>query len=91
MLALGSDAAVKDAAVKEFRGANWADEQAATGDAWWDAAQGRDVSNGTPSDSARFWYRQAEPKLAGKVVGLKIKQRLEELSELDRQTAGQMH
>ncbi len=63
MLALGSDAALKDAAVKELRGANSAEEQAAIGDAWWDAAQGRD---GAERDALRlragFWYRQAEPR-----------------------------
>lgn len=86
MLALGSDAAWKDAAAKELRGAESAEAQAEIGDAWWDLAQSR---AGSERDAlllrAGFWYRQAEPKLAGKVVGLKIKQRLEEVSKLGGQ------
>ncbi|MCL4207562.1 MAG: hypothetical protein KJ000_34185 [Pirellulaceae bacterium] len=34
---------------------------------------------------AGFWYRQAEPKLAGGLVGLKVKQRLAELEKLERE------
>jgi hypothetical protein len=34
---------------------------------------------------AGFWYRQAAPKLAGDLVGLKIKRRLEELATIDRE------
>ena len=65
MLALGSDAALKAAAIKDLRGADSADEQAAIGDAWWDLAEAK---QGEERDTLRlragFWYRQAEPKLA---------------------------
>jgi len=81
MLALGSDAPRKGAAIKDLRGANSADEQAAIGDAWWDLAEAR---QGDERDALRlragFWYRQAEPKLAGGLIGLKVKQRLGELA-----------
>jgi hypothetical protein len=83
-LALGSDAALKDAAVKDLRGATTAEEQAAIGDAWWDLAE---TKQGTQRDTLRlragFWYRQAEPKLGGGLTGLKVRQRLAELSKLD--------
>ncbi|MCU0880696.1 MAG: SUMF1/EgtB/PvdO family nonheme iron enzyme, partial [Pirellulaceae bacterium] len=86
MLALGSDTALKAAAIKDLRGADSADEQAATGDAWWDLAEAK---QGEERDVVRlragFWYRQAEPKLAGGLAGLKIKQRLEVIAKLGRE------
>jgi hypothetical protein len=86
MLALGSDAALKAAAIKDLRGANSADEQAAIGDAWWDVAE---TKQGEERDTLRlragFWYRQAEPKLAGGLIGLKVKQRLAELEKLEQE------
>ena len=51
----------------ELREANSAEQQAAIGDAWWDAAETR---QGEERDMLRlragFWYRQAEPKLGGR-------------------------
>ncbi len=86
MLALGSDKALKDAALMELREANSAEQQAAIGDAWWDAAETR---QGEERNMLRlragFWYRQAEPKLAGGLAGLKIKQRLAEVEKLGRE------
>jgi formylglycine-generating enzyme required for sulfatase activity len=86
MLALGSDAALKAAAIKDLRGADSADEQAAIGDAWWDVAE---TKQGEERDTLRlragFWYRQAEPKLAGGLAALKVKQRLEAISNLGRE------
>ncbi|MCL4207553.1 MAG: hypothetical protein KJ000_34140 [Pirellulaceae bacterium] len=80
------DAALKAAAIKDLRGADSADEQAAIGDAWWDVAE---TKQGEERDTLRlragFWYRQAEPKLAGGLVGLKVKQRLAELEKLERE------
>lgn len=85
MLALGSDAALKAAAIKDLRGANSADEQAAIGDAWWDLAE---TAQGQERDTLRlragFWYRQAEAKLAEGLAALKVKQRLGELEKLGR-------
>jgi formylglycine-generating enzyme required for sulfatase activity len=87
MLALGSDAALKAAALLDLRGAASAEAQAAIGDAWWDVAE---TNEGTDRDLLRLragvWYRQAEPKLAGGLSGLKAKQRLEEISKLGRNT-----
>ena len=86
MLALGSDAPLKAAAIKDLRGANSADEQAAIGDAWWDLAEAR---QGEERDTLRLragvWYRQAEPKLAEGLVALKVKQRLAELDKVERE------
>jgi len=85
MLALGSDTVLKAAAIKDLRGASSAEEQVAIGDAWWDLAE---TKQGEERDTLRLragvWYRQAEPKLAGVLVGLKVKQRLEEISKLGR-------
>ena len=44
MLALGSDAALKAVALMELRGTDSAEEQAAIGNAWWDAAETRPVA-----------------------------------------------
>ena len=86
MLALGSDAALKAVALMELRGADSAEQQAAIGNAWWDAAETR---QGAERDTLRLragvWYRQAEPKLAGELAGLKIKQRLEQLAAMGRE------
>ena len=86
MLALGSDAALKAAAIKDLRGANSADEQATIGDAWWDVAEAKQgEERETLRLRAGFWYRQAEPKLAGGLAALKVKQRLAELEKADRE------
>ncbi len=86
MLALGSDAPLKAAAINDLRGANSADEQAAIGDAWWDLAEAKQgEERETLRLRAGFWYRQAEPKLAVGLAGLKITQRLEELKKVDRE------
>jgi len=88
-LALGSDPALKAVALMELRmsraehGADSAEQQAAIGNAWWDAAETR---RGAERDTLRLragvWYRKAEPKLTGSLTGLKITQRLEELAKL---------
>ncbi len=81
MLALGSDAPLKAAAIKDLRGADSAEEQAAIGDAWWDLAESKEgVERDTLRLRAGLWYRQAVPKLAGGLIGLKVKQRLGELA-----------
>ena len=79
MLALGSDAVLKAAAIKDLRGADSADEQAAIGDAWWDLAE---TKQGQERDTLRlragFWYRQAFGKLEG-LSRLKVEQRISQL------------
>jgi hypothetical protein len=83
MLALGSDAALKAAAIKDLRGASSVEEQVAIGDAWWDLAETREGEEGdTLRLRAGFWYRQAEPQLAEGLVALKVKQRLAELEKV---------
>ena len=79
MLALGSDAAMKGAAIKDLRGATSAEEQAAIGDAWWDLAE---TWQGEERDTLRlragFWYRQAIAELEG-LSRLKVEQRISQL------------
>lgn len=79
MLALGSDAPLKAAAIKDLRGANSAEEQAAIGDAWWDLAEAK---QGGERDTLRrragFWYRQAMKELEG-LSRLKVEQRIGQL------------
>jgi len=86
MLALGSDVALKAVALMELRGADAAEQQAAIGNAWWDAAETRP---GAERDTLRLragtWYQQAAPKLAGGLAGLKTRQRLAEISKLGRE------
>ena len=53
MLALGSDAALKDVALMELREANSAEQQAAIGDAWWDAAETRQGAERDTAAAAR--------------------------------------
>jgi len=86
MLALGSDQALRAAAIKDLRGATSAEEQAAIGDAWWDLAE---TKQGEVRDTLRLraglWYRQAEPKLAEGLAALKVKQRLAELDTIEHE------
>jgi formylglycine-generating enzyme required for sulfatase activity len=86
MLALGSDAALKDVAIKDLRGAASAEEQAAIGDAWWAVAE---TKQGSERDALRLraaaWYQQAETKLAGGLAVLKARQRLAEVRKLGRE------
>jgi len=83
MLALGSDPALREGAVLELRKANSAEQQAAIGNGWWDAAETR---KGEEREALRlragFWYQQATAKLAGGLAGLKVKQRLDEVEKL---------
>jgi len=86
MLALGSDAALKAVALMELRGADSAEQQAAIGNAWWDAAEtGQGAERDTLRLRAGTWYQQAAPKLTGELAGLKIKQRLEQLASMGRE------
>jgi len=79
MLALGSDAALKAAAIKDLRGADSANEQAVIGDAWWDLAEAKQGEEGdTLRLRAGFWYRQAFGNLEG-LARLKIQQRIDQL------------
>ncbi len=88
MLALGSDEPLKAAAVLELQGTESAEEQAAIGDAWWDAAETKEGDEREILRSrAAGWYRQAATQLAGSLAGLRIKQRLEKLAEVPQETS----
>jgi hypothetical protein len=79
-LAKGADAALKAAAEKELAKPAEPQAQAATGDAWWEAAE---KSKGHPFEErwrgrARHWYETALPGLAG-LARIKVERRLEQI------------
>ncbi len=78
MLALGSDAALKETAVKELRGETAPKDQAALGDAWW--ALGEKQKGETTRERllgrAEYWYKKAAPGLSG-FSKVKVAKRLE--------------
>ncbi len=77
-LALGSDAALKEAAVQDLRGGTTAEQQAAIGDAWWEVAENKQGKDRGPLRlRARVWYRQALGCLQG-LARLKIQQRIDQ-------------
>ncbi len=83
MLALGSDAALREVARAELRGATTADAQAALGDGWWDLAAGlQGTDRAAWLARARHWYEESAPKLASGLEKARIEKRLEELAEV---------
>ena len=86
MLALGSDAELKELAIKDLKGAPTAEAQAALGDDWSALA---DKKKGPEKESlmrrAEIWYRRAQPRLAG-VARLKVDTRLEQIAGAGRKT-----
>jgi hypothetical protein len=76
MLALGSDAKLKDLAIEDLRRPSSPAEKAALGDRWWDfaSAAGAPVQSGA-QDRALLWYREALPGLSG-LMKDKIEKRL---------------
>jgi formylglycine-generating enzyme required for sulfatase activity len=84
MLALGSDPALKDPAVKELAGADSPDAQVALGDGWWDLAQTKD---GRERKSyllrAAHWYQKAQPTVTSALVKVKVQKRLEEIARIE--------
>ena len=85
MLALGSDAALKDLAAKELKNPESAEEQLAVADAWWDAAE---KAAGQERDALRLhagsWYQEVEAAPASTLVKAKVRKRLEEIGKLGR-------
>ena len=66
LLALGSDAALKDLAIAELKEVSDAAEQAKLGDAWWDLAQQeQEMVKQRLQRRAAYWYERALPELAG--------------------------
>lgn len=85
MLAQGSDAALRDLAAKELKGAESPDEQLALADAWRDAAE---KAQGQNRDAMRLhagsWYQEAEAGVTSTLLKAKIQKRLEEINKLGR-------
>ncbi|NQT14061.1 MAG: WD40 repeat domain-containing protein [Planctomycetes bacterium] len=82
MLALGSDAASRDLATRELKGAPDATGQMALGDGWWklaETAEGDDKR--AMLRRAGQWYKTAETKLSG-LDKAKAQKRLEEIAKL---------
>jgi formylglycine-generating enzyme required for sulfatase activity/tRNA A-37 threonylcarbamoyl transferase component Bud32 len=77
-LAKGSDAELKNLAVKSLAAPTDAGAMLALGDAWWDAADARKGKEATLVRSgARHWYAAALPELTG-INKTKVEKRLEE-------------
>lgn len=86
MLALGNSPDFKNVAIIDLRGANSPEDQVAVGDAWWALVE---KNEGPERDALRlraeFWYLKAAPNLPEGLAKLKVKHRLEELSNLGGQ------
>lgn len=79
-LAKSSDPLLKTAAAKDQSNPKTADEQAAVGDAWWDAAQKASDAEKQPLLSrALIWYGRAAPFSAG-LTKLRVDKRIEEIN-----------
>lgn len=65
-LAKGSDAPVADLAKRSLAAPATADEQAALGDAWWQASEAASTKRKAELQAAaRYWYEKALPGLSG--------------------------
>ncbi len=82
MLALGSDAALKELAIKELDGVSDASGQVALGDGWWELAE-REEGTRRKQLLARagYWYTQASAKLEG-LSKSKVDRRLSQIREI---------
>jgi hypothetical protein len=77
MLALGSDAVLKDLALKELGQVTKPDEQIELGDGWWDLAEEEEGTERQQlRERARYWYLRAFPRSTG-LVKVKLARRLE--------------
>ncbi len=91
MLALGSDAKLKDLAARDLRGAEDAAAQTALGDGWWALAE--DETGTTQSRlqaRAAHWYEKALPSLSG-LVKAKVEKRLEGIDGKEEREEGPKH
>jgi len=65
-LARGSDAELKQLALLDLKGPSTADDQAALGDRYWQAAARAPNTTKTPlQNRARYWYEKALPSMEG--------------------------
>ncbi len=82
MLSLGSEAALKDVAIREIEGAPDVADQMALGDGWWSLAE---TASGDEKSAmllrAGRWYKTAETKLTG-LDKAKVGKRLEEIAKI---------
>ncbi len=82
MLALGSDATLKNLAVKDLEGATSPETQIALGDGWWELAGARE---GKERDlllvRAGYWYKQAQANLRSALDRVRIEKRLKEIAK----------
>jgi hypothetical protein len=68
LLALGNEPKLKTLAENDLKGMDSADAQAEVGDAWWSLSDNRqEVEKKQLQARAGYWYRKAEPTLAGLV------------------------
>jgi hypothetical protein len=66
MLALGSDAKLKEVALRELEGPTESAEQVKVGDTWWELAEKSEgLATGNLQRRAGYWYRSALPSLTG--------------------------
>jgi formylglycine-generating enzyme required for sulfatase activity len=83
LLAQGSDGALKSLAAEELTAKPAkAEDKAARGDAWWDAAgkaAGRDKSG--MRGRAAYWYQEAVGELSPGLAKLKLEKRLAQMAE----------
>ncbi|NQT17945.1 MAG: hypothetical protein HQ582_34655, partial [Planctomycetes bacterium] len=88
MLALGSDPALKELAVREMKEADSPNAQVALADAWWDLAQEKTDQEKEPFLlRAGYWYQEAETGLTAALAKAKVRKRLKEIATLGRPTA----
>ncbi len=79
MLALGSDPALKELAVKELRQVAEPREKLALGDGWWDLAEKADgIAESHLRARAVHWYKRVLPKLSG-LHKVRLEKRLREV------------
>lgn len=75
LLAKSSDTQVSNLASRDLVGAQDPAAQLKLGDAWWELAERRDSQAEQIRARAAFWYRQAEPALAG-LERIKVEHRI---------------
>ena len=65
MLALGSDATLRNLAIQELKGMTDSSKQAALGDSWWQLAEQEEgVAKRHVQEQAQSWYQHALPGLS---------------------------
>ncbi|MFC1597742.1 WD40 repeat domain-containing protein, partial [Planctomycetota bacterium] len=78
MLALGSDAGLREVAIKELKVVRSIEARIALGDAWWELAeQKEDMDKISLQSRAADWYKLVLPKVTG-LVKTKIEKRMKE-------------